>query len=66
MSSALIWLSIIAAVLTLVLVILSLRKAVAQSDSASRWLVATIAFSLITSALTIASLIASLQRLGLL
>jgi hypothetical protein len=64
-SSVLIWLTILAAVVTLVLVISSLRKAVAQADGVSRWLVATIVFSLITSALTIVSLIASLQQLGL-
>jgi hypothetical protein len=65
-SSVLIWLTLIAAIVTLVLVISSLRKSVAQADGVSRWLVATILFSLITGALTIVSLIASLQQLGLL
>jgi hypothetical protein len=65
MSSVLIWVSIIAAVVTLVLVISSLRKVVARSDGASNWIVATVLFSLITSVLTIISLIASLQQLGL-
>jgi hypothetical protein len=61
----LIWLSIIAGVVTLVLVVSSLRKVVAQAGGVSRLVVATIVFSLITSALTILSLIAALQRLGL-
>jgi hypothetical protein len=65
MSSVLIWVSIIAAVVTLVLVISSLRKVVARSDGASNWIVATVLFSLITSVLTIISLIVSLQQLGL-
>jgi hypothetical protein len=65
MSSILIWLSIFAAVVTLVLVISSLRKVVTRSDGASRWVVVTVLFSLITSALTIVSLIAALQQLGL-
>jgi hypothetical protein len=66
MSSILIWLSIFAAVVTLVLVISSLRKVVTRSDGASRWVVVTVLFSLITSVLTIVSLIAALQQLGLL
>jgi hypothetical protein len=59
-------LSIFAAVVTLVLVISSLRKVVTRSDGASRWVVVTVLFSLITSVLTIVSLIAALQQLGLL
>jgi hypothetical protein len=62
----LIWLSILAGFVTLVLVISSLRKVVAQAGGVSRLVVATIVFSLISGALTIASLIASLQQLGLL
>jgi hypothetical protein len=65
MSSILIWLSIIAAAVTLVLVIYSLRKVVAQSDGSGRVVVATVLFSVITSVLTILSLIASLRQLGL-
>jgi hypothetical protein len=64
MSSILIWLSILAGAVTLVLVISSLRKLVAQSDGVNRWIVATILFSVITSALTIISLITSLRQLG--
>jgi hypothetical protein len=62
----LVWLSIIAGVVTLFQVIFSLRKVAARSAGASRLAVATILFSLITGALTIASLIASFQQLGLL
>ena len=65
MSSILIWLSIIAAGVTLVLVIFSLRKVVAQSDGSARLAVTTIFFSVITSVLIILSLITSLQQLGL-
>ena len=65
MSGALIWLSIIAAVVTLVLVISSLRKMSAQSDGVSRWVVATVLFSVITTVLTIVSLVTSLQQVGL-
>jgi hypothetical protein len=65
MTGALIWLSIIAATVTLVLVVFSLRQMVARSKGVSRAVVATIIFSLITSALTIVSLVASLQQLGL-
>jgi hypothetical protein len=61
----LVWLSILAGALTLVLVVSSLRKVIAQAGGVSRLLVATIVFSLITSALTILSLIAALERLGL-
>jgi hypothetical protein len=61
----LVWLSILAGVVTLVLVISSLRKVVAQASGVSRLVVATIIFSVITSVLTILSLIAALQRLGL-
>jgi hypothetical protein len=62
----LVWLSIIAGVVTLFQVIYSLRRVAARSDGASRLAVATILFSLITGLLTIASLIASFQQLGLL
>jgi hypothetical protein len=61
----LVWLSILAGGVTLILVIASLRNVVTQAGGASRLVVATIAFSLITSVLTILSLIAALQRLGL-
>jgi hypothetical protein len=61
----LVWLSIIAGVVTLVLVVWSLRSVVAQAGSVSRLVVVTIVFSLISGALTIASLIAALQQLGL-
>jgi hypothetical protein len=62
----LVWLSIIAGVVTLLQVIYGLRKVAARSDGASRLAVATVLFSLITSALTIISLIASFQQLGFL
>ena len=65
MAIVLVWLSILAGVVTFVLVIASLRKVVTQAGGVSRLVVATIAFSLITSVLTILSLIAALQRLGL-
>jgi hypothetical protein len=61
----LIWLSILAGVVTLALVVSSLRKVAAGTQGASRTAVATALFSLLTGALTIASLVASLQQLGL-
>jgi len=61
----LVWLSIIAGAVTLALVVWSLRSMVAQAGGLSRLVVATIVFSLVTSVLTILSLIAALQRLGL-
>ena len=66
MSNVLVWLSLIAAAVTLVLVISSLRKVIAQSEGVNRLVVTTILFSLITSVLTIISLITTLQQFGLL
>jgi hypothetical protein len=62
----LIWLSILAGIVTLFQVIFSLRKVAAGSHGANRMAIATVLFSLFTAALTIASLIASLQQLGVL
>jgi hypothetical protein len=62
----LIWLSILAGVMTLFQVVFSLRKAVARPSGASRLPFTAVLFSLISGVLTIASLIASLQQLGLL
>jgi hypothetical protein len=62
----LVWLSIIAGAITLVQVIYSLRKVATQSGGAGRRILATVLFSVITSALTIISLFTSLQQLGLL
>ena len=66
MAIILIWLSILAGFVTLILAVTSLRKAVARPSDASRVAFAAVLFCLISGALTIASLIASLQQLGLL
>jgi len=62
----LVWLSILAGAVTLFQVMFSLRKVVARPSGVSRLAGATALFCLITGALTIAALIASLQQLGLL
>jgi len=66
MGVVLLWAAVVSAVITLVLVVTSLRRMLTQSSAAQRGRVtATILFSVLTTVLTILALVGSLQQLGL-
>jgi hypothetical protein len=66
MGIVLLWAALVSGVITLTLVVTSLRRMVVHSGAAERGRVTvTILFSVLTTALTILALVGSLQQLGL-
>jgi hypothetical protein len=66
MGIVLLWAALVSGVITLILVVTSLRRMVAQAGAAERGRVAaTILFSVLTTVLTILALAGSLQQMGL-